>query len=100
MAVRVDVVKIRPIQGKGNLKAFASVQIAGKMTIHSCRIVQQGNQSPWVSLPQESYTDKEGKTKYSPVVEVPEDWKPDIQAAVLSAYQSSLMDNQDQGGQW
>jgi DNA-binding cell septation regulator SpoVG len=100
MAVRVDVVKVRPIQGKGNLKAFASVQIAGKMTIHSCRIVQQAGQVPWVSLPQESYTDKEGKTKYSPIVEIPEEWKPDIQAAVLGAYHEILTDNQDQGGAW
>jgi DNA-binding cell septation regulator SpoVG len=93
MSVRVDVVKIRPIQGKGNLKGFASVQIAGKVTIHSCRIVQQPGQAPWVSLPQEEYTDREGKKRYSPMVEIPDEWKEPLSHAVLDAFSQHEMGN-------
>ena len=86
MSVRVDVVKIRPIQGKGNLLAFASIQIAGKLILNDCRLIQQPGQKAWVSPPQNQYTDKEGKTKYTPLAEWPKEWNEAIEAAVSSAY--------------
>jgi DNA-binding cell septation regulator SpoVG len=107
MPVRVDVLEIRPIEGKGNLKAFVSVEIAKKFKIHSCRVVQQPGQAPWVSTPQESYTAKDGSTKYKPLVELADDIKADVSAAVLNAYREKLgenqgrgFDNQDQGDGW
>lgn len=98
--MKIEVLKIRTLKDKGNLKGFASVRIADKITIHSCRIVQQSGQRPWVSMPQESYTNKEGKSQWNSLVEIPEDWKQPINNAVVSAYQEQLSENQDTGGEW
>ena len=66
----ITVEKIRRV-AKGNLKAFASVHMGGKFRIHSVRIVQQPGQAAWVALPQSEWTDSAGKTRYSPIIELP-----------------------------
>lgn len=86
MTNQVEVVSIKAVTA-GNFKAFASVRIGG-LTIRSLRIVQQPGQEAWVSLPQEYWTDKEGKRRYSAIVEVPDHIKQAISDAVLSAWRS------------
>ena len=81
----VEVTRITPV-GKGNLQAFASVDIAGKMKIHSCRIIQQPGQAAWVSLPQSEWTDRDGNRKFFPVIEVSDNLKAAIQETVLRAW--------------
>ncbi len=83
--VRVD--QIKPIN-KGSLRAFATVTIAGKLTIHSIRIVQQAEQAAWVSLPQNEVKAADGgKSKYFPIVEVHDDGlKKQIINAVLAEF--------------
>ena len=59
---------------KGSLRAFATVTIAGKLTINSIRIIQQAEQSAWVSLPQNEVKAADGgRSKYFPIVEVHDD---------------------------
>ena len=84
--MNVTVTKITPVN-KGNFKGFASVDIDGKLKIHSCRIIQQPGQAAWVSLPQNEWTDPEGNKKWFPVVEVPDNVKEAISAAVLRAWE-------------
>lgn len=84
---------------KGTLKAFFSVQIAGKVIIHDCRIVQQEGQKPWASLPQSEYTNKDGKKVYRPIVELPDAWRRTFSDSACDAYLQSLSgeDAQDFG---
>lgn len=81
---KVSVVALRKLS-QGNLKAFVSVKV-GPLTVHDFRVIQQPGQRAYVSVPQRSYQDAEGKTKYSPALEMPEVWKTAIQAAVLDAF--------------
>jgi DNA-binding cell septation regulator SpoVG len=62
-APAIEVLEIRPLEGAGNLTAFATVRL-GAVVIHSCRVIQQPGQRPWVSLPQQQAKDG----KYYPVV--------------------------------
>jgi DNA-binding cell septation regulator SpoVG len=84
-AVKVD--SIRRID-KGSLRAFASVTLAGKLTIHSIRIVQQAGQEAWVSLPQSEVKAADGrKSKYFPIVEISDaTLKDQVINAVLAEY--------------
>ena len=85
--MNITVENIRRLDGSGNLKAFASVNIEGKLTIHSCRIIQQPNQQAWVSLPQREWKDKDGNRHYAPLIEVPDKVKNAIQEAVLRTWE-------------
>ena len=67
----ITVENIRKLDGSGNLKAFVSVNIGGKLTIHSCRIIQQPGQKAWVALPQREWTTQQGE-KLAPLIELPD----------------------------
>jgi DNA-binding cell septation regulator SpoVG len=85
-AVIVD--SIKRIDGTGALKGFATVTIAGKLTIHSCRIIHAPGQSAWVSLPQTEVKAADGgKSKFYPIVEIhDENLKRAIETAVLAEF--------------
>jgi len=85
--MNITVENLRKLDGSGNLKAFVSVNIGGKLTIHSCRIIQQPNQEAWVSLPQREWVDKDGNKHYAPLIEVPDKVKSAIQEAVLDTWE-------------
>ena len=69
-AVMVD--EIKRID-KGSLRAFATVTVGGRLTIHSIRIIQLEGQVAWVSMPQiEVKSHDGGKSKYFPIVEIPD----------------------------
>lgn len=85
----IEVLAIKPLQTAGNLRAFASIRIAG-ITVHDCRVVQQPGQRPWVSLPQREYV-KDGQKKYSAIVELSDSLKREAERAILAAW--------EQGGQ-
>ena len=80
---------MKKLDGSGNLKAFVSVNIEDKLIIHSCRILQQPNQEPWVSLPQREWADQDGGKHYAPVIELPDRVKSAIQEAVLEAWRNN-----------
>jgi DNA-binding cell septation regulator SpoVG len=71
----------------GSLRAFASVQIGPALTVHKLRIIQQAGQRAWVSPPQETWTDREGQTKYTALVELSGSLKTRVEVAVLAAAQ-------------
>lgn len=87
--VVISVDEIKSIQ-KGSLRAFAIITIAGKLTIHGIRVIQQEGQTAWVSMPQtEVKSTTGGKSKYFPIVEVSDEkLKQQISDAVLSAWQA------------
>jgi DNA-binding cell septation regulator SpoVG len=48
----IEVLEVRPVEGHGNLRAFAKVKL-GCLIIHGVRVIRQPNQRPWLSLPQQ-----------------------------------------------
>jgi DNA-binding cell septation regulator SpoVG len=82
------VVGIKPTNGKGNLKAFASVKLSDDITIHEWRVIQQPGQRAWVSSPQREWTDAAGKRRFAPVCEPSKDLAEEITRLVLEAWLS------------
>jgi DNA-binding cell septation regulator SpoVG len=50
MSAAIQVLAIRALDGKSNVKAFCDVQIGG-ITIKGAKIVQQDGQRPWLAMP-------------------------------------------------
>lgn len=80
---QVDVFNMERLVDKGNLKAFADVKVGKSLKMYGFRVVQQPNQKAWVSPPQRTWQDKNGITKYLPVIELSGDLKEEVDAAVL-----------------
>jgi DNA-binding cell septation regulator SpoVG len=78
--MRAVVKKIYRLDGKGNLKAFVTVEL-GPWTVHSCRIIQQLGQRPYVALPQVETPDG----RFFPALSAP-GLREVIQEAVLKAW--------------
>jgi DNA-binding cell septation regulator SpoVG len=82
----VEVESIKPINGAGNLKAFAIINVSGKLRISDVRVIQQPNQQAWVSMPSRAY-EKDGHRKWAPTVEIlDEALKQQITAVVLAEF--------------
>ena len=85
--LNITVENIKKLDGTGNLKAFVSVSINNKLTVHSCRIIQQPSQKAWVSLPQREWTDQAGAKHFAPLIEVSDKIREAIQETVLRAWE-------------
>jgi len=82
----IEVVEITPITDRGALKAYLTI-IAGNCLINDCRIIQEKNKPPWLSMPVMSYKDKFGTTRYRNLIRfLDDDYKNDITKAALSAW--------------
>lgn len=84
---KVTVLNIKRIENAGNLKAIVDIKI-GPLEIYKCRVVQQPNQSAWVSPPQEMY-ERGGKKSYYPLLKWPREWNDAINQAVGMAYEEA-----------
>lgn len=80
---RIQVLNIRPIN-KGNLKAFAEIQLGETLIISGCRIIQQPGQRAYVAFPQ-----NEANGKFYPVVTaVDKRFKEALEQKVLAAWEA------------
>ena len=66
---RIEILKVVPMPPGGALRAFVSVSLDGKITIHDNRVIMQEGKTPWVSPPQRE-VERDGVKKYYPVVEI------------------------------
>lgn len=82
-----EVVDIRLLDGS-NLKALASVKF-GPVVAHKCRLIQVDGQAAFSSVPQEQWTDAEGRKKWAPLLSIPKEWQPAFTEAILSAYEKA-----------
>ena len=75
----------------GNLLAFADLQIGrgpNAITVCSWRLIKQPEQEPWVSGPQEIYSDPaSGERRYKNLFVYPKEWRQAITAAIGAAYE-------------
>ena len=82
--------KIDRMINAGNVKAIASVSLDGMFVVKNLKVMD-GRKGLFVSMPQESYADREGKRKYSNIFfAITNSAKTDLQEAVLDAYKLCL----------
>jgi len=82
--------KIDRIFQKGNLKAIASVSLDGMFVVKGLKVMD-GRKGLFVSMPQESFSGKDGQKQYSNIFfAMTNAAKTQLQDAVLDAYQLTL----------
>lgn len=82
--MNIQVIEVKPVN-QGNLKAFVSIQLED-IVFHDFRIIQQAGQRAWVSVPQSSWKNQNGKTCYKPLVELPASLKEQVSKTVLDEW--------------
>lgn len=87
----------------GNVKAIASVSLDGMFVVKNLKVMD-GKKGLFVSMPQESYSGKDGQKKYSNTFfALTNSAKLALQESVLQAYQQqidpSYVPRQDYGGE-
>ena len=84
----IKVLNIKKVDNFDSLRAFVDIAInEGDITIKGLRIIQD-EKGLWVGYPQSKYQ-KNGQTKYAPIIEVSDDIKRHFQQAILEAYQNN-----------
>ena len=71
---------------KGSLRGFADLELPSGLIIRGCTLFEKDGRE-WVSFPSRSYTDKDGATKWQPLVEFAETAK-----AERAAFQRQALD--------
>lgn len=85
--------KIDRLVQKGNLMAIASVSLDGMFVVKGLKVMN-GKKGLFVSMPQESYADKDGKMKYSNLFFGQTNAaRDDLNSAVLDAYRMRMDPN-------
>lgn len=79
------------LQNNGRpVKAYVDVEV-GDWTINNWKIVKQNNQRAWVSVPQTSWKDQEGRVRYRALLSIPDELKQRIEVAILSAWEKEIL---------
>jgi DNA-binding cell septation regulator SpoVG len=84
--MNVQILEIRVLQGDKPLKAFCDVRV-GDWIIYEWRILKHDGQRAFVSVPQTSWKDHEGKVRYRALLSIPGELKQRIEVAILSAWE-------------
>ena len=95
--------KIDRMVNTGNVKAIASISLDGMFVVKNLKVMD-GKKGLFVSMPQESFTNKDGQKKYSNTFfALTNSAKLQLQESVLQAYQQqidpSYVPRQDYGGE-
>lgn len=83
--LEISEVRIYPANGKGNILAYASIELNGVFTVHGLRVLQ-GKDGPFVSMPQRIVKD-EYKDICHPNTK---DFRKAVNDAVLDKYEDYL----------
>ena len=81
---------MRLCRERGNLRAFCDVLIGGKMLIRDLRVIQESGKAAFVSPPQRTWIDADGKTRYTPIVAWPAEWQDALTESALVAWQQEV----------
>lgn len=85
--------KIDRMVNVGNVKAIASVSLDGMFVVKNLKVMD-GKKGLFVSMPQESFTGKDGQKKYSNTFfALTNSAKLSLQESVLQAYQQQIDPN-------
>lgn len=85
--------KIDRMVNAGNVKAIASVSLDGMFVVKNLKVMD-GKKGLFVSMPQETYSGKDGQKKYSNTFfALTNSAKLELQESVLQAYQQQMDPN-------
>ena len=85
--------KIDRMVNAGNVKAIASVSLDGMFVVKNLKVMD-GKKGLFVSMPQETYSGKDGQKKYSNTFfALTNSAKLELQESVLQAYQQQINPN-------
>jgi len=85
----IEVVEITPLADRGALKAYLTIQ-AGNCLIHDCRIIQEKDKPPWLSMPVISYKDKFGTIRYRNLIRfLDNNYNNEIAQVAIAAWQNT-----------
>ena len=85
--------KIDRMVNAGNVKAIASVSLDGMFVVKNLKVMD-GKKGLFVSMPQETYSGKDGQKKYSNLFfALTNSAKLELQESVLQAYQQQIDPN-------
>lgn len=91
--VRID--RLNDYEGS-SVKAFASANIGGAFAIHGIRVVDS-QKGLFVSMPQNSYKDGNGNTKYSDIFHaVTAEARSELNEKVIDAYEQAIQEQEQQ----
>lgn len=81
-----------------SVRAIASANIGGAFAIHGIKVIDS-QKGLFVSMPQSSYQDRDGNTKYSDIFHpITAEARTGLKDAVLDAYETKLAEVQEQDG--
>jgi DNA-binding cell septation regulator SpoVG len=80
MNIRVE--EIRKLE-RGSLRGFATVNVAGMVRISNIKIIQPEGKEAFIEMPHRSYQANNGETRYSNVIDLPDDLTREVRKAVL-----------------
>ncbi len=93
--IEIKVIQIRLLEDDRPVKAYVDVQI-GDWIIFDWRILKRNGERAWVSVPQVSWKDPNGKVKYRALLSIPGELKQRIEVAILSAWEKEMSNGRDQ----
>lgn len=92
--MRKPLVTIKLFKDAGSLKAFADLTLPtkfGDVTIHRFKVLQDGDNRPWVAFPQIAYGDFINGPKYFPLLRVSEKFERKIKGWIMGEYRKAAL---------
>jgi DNA-binding cell septation regulator SpoVG len=87
--MKIEVIQIRFLDTDKPLKAYVDIQM-GDWIIYDWRIIKHDGQRAFVSVPQTSWRDRDGKVRYHALLSIPGELKQRLEVAILSAWEKGL----------
>jgi len=80
--MNIQVEEIRKLE-RGSLRGFATVNVGGLIRISHIKIIQPEGKEAFIQMPQRSYQMSNGETRYSNVIDLPDNVSSELEKAVL-----------------
>jgi DNA-binding cell septation regulator SpoVG len=83
--MRVEILKVKLVNRENGLRALVDIKV-DDLEFREFRVLYKSNGNPAVAAPQASYKDEAGRIRFNSIVILPEELRPNINEAILSAY--------------
>jgi stage V sporulation protein G len=88
--VKAQIDRLTDSNGESKIRAYASVTIGNAFAVHGIKVIES-DKGTFVGMPNRSYEDKNGETKYSDVFHsITKEGYQAINNAVINAYEQEL----------
>lgn len=86
MEANINILEIRLQNNKTPLKAFVDLSL-NELIIRDFRIIQQPGHKAYVTSPQTSWRNPQGKPNFKTLISMPDELKWQVEIAILAQYQ-------------